>query len=64
MSEIYQGNFQSVCRLAQLFLDTSAVILQKKSEIVGENFSSSSENEVLVDFIEISGNRCANTNIH
>ena len=38
MSKIYQGNFQSLCRLAQLFLDTSAVILQKKSEIVGENF--------------------------
>ena len=41
MSKIYQGNFQSSCRLAQLFLDTSAVILQKKSEIVGENFFSS-----------------------
>ena len=39
--KIYQWNFQSSCRLAQLFLDTSAVILQKKSEIVGENFSSS-----------------------
>ena len=23
MSKIYQGNFQSLCRLAQLFLDTS-----------------------------------------
>ena len=38
MSKIYQGNFQSLCRLAQLFLDTSAVILRKKSEIVGEIF--------------------------
>ena len=38
MSKIYQGNFQSLCRLAQLFLNTSAVILQKKSEIVGGNF--------------------------
>ena len=38
MSKIYQRNFQSVCRLAQLFLVTSAVILQDKSEIVGENF--------------------------
>ena len=38
MSKIYQRNFQFLCRLAQLFLDTSAVILQKKSEIVGENF--------------------------
>ena len=41
MSKIYQGNFQPVCRLAQLFLNTSAVILQKKNEIVGGNFSSS-----------------------
>ena len=41
MPKIYQGNFQSSCRLAQLFLDTSAVILQKKSEIVGEIFASS-----------------------
>ena len=38
MSKIYQGNFQSLCRLEQLFLDTLAVILQKKSKIVGENF--------------------------
>ena len=38
MSKIYQGNFQSLCRWAQLFLDTSAVISGKKSEIVGENF--------------------------
>ena len=38
MSKIYQGNFQSLCRLVQLFLNTSAVILQKKSEIVGGNF--------------------------
>ena len=35
---IYQGNFQSLCRLAQLFLDTWAVILPKKSEIIEENF--------------------------
>ena len=46
MSKIYKGNFQSLCRLAQLFLNTSAVILQKKSEIVGENFVSSSENAI------------------
>ena len=39
MSKIYQENFQSLCRLAQLFLNTSAVILQKKSETVGANFS-------------------------
>ena len=46
MSKIYQGNFQSSCRLPQLFRDTSAVILQKKSEVIGENFFSSSENAV------------------
>ena len=46
MSKIYQVNFQSLCRLAQLFLNTSAVILQKKSEIVGGNFFSSSENAI------------------
>ena len=33
-----QGNLQSLCRLAQLFLDTSAVILRKRSEIVEEIF--------------------------
>ena len=38
MSEIYEGNVQSQCHLAQLFLDTLAVILREKSEIVGENF--------------------------
>ena len=36
ISEIYQGNFQS-----SLVSDTSAVILQKKSKIVGEFFFSS-----------------------
>ena len=46
MSEIYQGNFQSSCRLPQLFLDTSAVIFWKKSEIVGEILFSSSENAI------------------
>ena len=46
MSKIYQGNFQSLCRLAQLFLNTSALILQKKSEIVGGIFFSSSENAI------------------
>ena len=30
MPKTYQGNFQSLCRLAQLFLNTSAAILQKK----------------------------------
>ena len=38
MSKIYQGNIQSLCRLAQLLLNTSEVILQKKSEIVGGSF--------------------------
>ena len=36
MSKIYRGNFQFLCRLAQLFLHTSAVVLRKKSEIIGE----------------------------
>ena len=46
MSKIYQGNFQSLCRLALLFLNTSAVILQEKSEIVGRKFFSSSEKAI------------------
>ena len=41
-----QGTFQSLCRLVQLFLDTSAFFLRKKSEIVGENFFPSSENAI------------------
>ena len=40
-----------------------AVILRKKSKIVGENFFQVCKCN-LVDFIEISGNSCANTNIH
>ena len=47
MSKIYQGNFQSLCRLPQLCLDTSAVILRKKSEIVSwRKFFCSSENAI------------------
>ena len=38
MSKIYQGNFQSSCGLAQLFLDTSAVILQKRAKSLEEIF--------------------------
>ena len=38
MSKIYQGNLQSLCRLAQLFLNTSAVISKRKSKIVGGIF--------------------------
>ena len=53
MSKIYQRNFQSVCRLAQLFLDTSAVISGEKSEIVGENVSSSEILKYLVKYQEI-----------
>ena len=40
MSKIDKGNFQSLWRLAQLFLDTSAVILRQKSEIFGDYFFS------------------------
>ena len=45
MSEIYQEIFQSSCRLVQLFLDISAVILQKKAKSL-EKFFSSSENAI------------------
>ena len=39
--KINQGNFHYVRYLAQLFINTSAVILGKNSEIVGEIFLSS-----------------------
>ena len=39
VSEKYEGNVQSSCHLAQLFLDTLAFILRKKCEIVEEIFS-------------------------
>ena len=45
MPEIYQVNFQSLCRLQKLFLDTSAVILWKKSESL-EKFFSNSKNAI------------------
>ena len=38
MSKIYQGNFQSSCRLTQLFLDISAVIFQKKRKSLEKIF--------------------------
>ena len=41
MSKIYQENFQSQCRLAQLFLDISAIILRKKTKSLEKIFSSS-----------------------
>ena len=41
MSKIYQGNFQSLCRLAQLFLDTSAVVLRKRAKSLEKIFPSS-----------------------
>ena len=41
MSKIYQGNFQYLCRLAQLHLVPRQSFYREKSEIVGENFSSS-----------------------
>ena len=41
MSKIHQENFQSSCRLAQLFLDTSAVILRKiRAKSLEKTFSS------------------------
>ena len=60
VSEICEENVLSQCHLAQLFLDTLAVILRKKSEIVGEHLWKCN----LVDFTEILGSRCANTNLH
>ena len=63
MSKIYQGNLQSLCRLAQLFLNTSAVISKRKSEIVGGIFFQLWKCN-LVNFIEISRNRDANTSFH
>ena len=38
MSKLYQGNIQSNCYFAQLFLDTLIVTLHKMNEIVGEFF--------------------------
>ena len=46
MSKLYQRNFQSLCRLAQLFLNTSAVILKEKSEIVGGNLFPALKNAI------------------
>ena len=63
MSKIYQGNLQSLCCLAQLFLNTSAVISKRKSEIVGGIFFQLWKCN-LVNFIEISRNRDANTSFH
>ena len=67
MSKIYQGNLQSKCRnecrLAQLFLDTLEVTVQKKSEIVGEIYLQLWKCN-LVNFSEILANTCANTNLH
>ena len=46
MSKIYQGNIQSSCYLAQLFLDTFSVIVQKKEWNRWIKFFSSFENAV------------------
>ena len=57
MSKIYQGNFQSLCRLAQLFLDTLEVILRKKraKSLKKISFSSSGNAiwSILVKYQEI-----------
>ena len=56
MSKIYPGNFQSAYRLAQSFLDTSAVMSQKNGEIGWRKFFSSSENafwSILLKYQEI-----------
>ena len=59
MSEIPQNIVQSKCRLTQLFLDTLAVILRKRAKL-SEKFFLQLWKCNFVDFIEISGNRCAN----
>ena len=41
VSEIYEGNIQSWCHLAQLFLDSLAVILRKRAKSLEKFFSSS-----------------------
>ena len=38
MSKIYQGNFQSLCGLAKLFLDTWGVIFTEKERNRWRNF--------------------------
>ena len=55
--------YTSGSSLGQLFVDTLAVILRKQSEIVVENFFQRSKCN-FVNYVEISGNRCANTNLH
>ena len=45
MSKIYQENVQSLCRLAQLFIDTLAAILQKRAKSL-ESFFSIPENAI------------------
>ena len=40
MSKIYRGNFQSLCRLAQLFVNTSA-FYRKRAKSLEEAFCSS-----------------------
>ena len=39
--DMSKGNFQSLCRLAQLFLETSAVILRKRAKSLEKIFSGS-----------------------
>ena len=56
MSKAYEGNVQSKSYLVQLFLDTLAVSLRKKSEIVDEVLFSSPENvisSILLKYQEI-----------
>ena len=60
MFKIYQGNFQSSCRLAQLFPQSFYTKRAKSLETIFFQLWKCN----LVDFIKISGNRCANTNIH
>ena len=60
LSKIYQGNFQSLCRLA---LIPHQSFFGKRAKSLDKFFLQLWKCD-LVDFIEISGNRCANTSFH
>ena len=62
MSEIYEGNVQSKCHLAQLFLDTLAVNFYEKRTTLEKIFLQLWKCNFL-DFTEISEHIKANTNL-
>ena len=52
LSKIYQKNIRSFFPLAQLFLDTLEVILQKKIKIIGKFFSPNLEMQFFSIFLK------------